>query len=166
MSVYLVNLPGREIPVVFDESGAAAVENVDKPITIHRVNERSYLVCVGASTFNVVVQPNGGTYDVLLGNNQEKVSVETEREQLIKRYAMTGAADNRFYEIHAPMPALVVRVEVAVGEEVREGQGLLILEAMKMENEIRSHQVGRVKEILVTNGKAVDKGELLMVLEE
>ena len=63
------------------------------------------------------------------------------------------------------MPALVVKVEVSVGEEVKEGQGLLILEAMKMENEIKCHQAGKVKEILVSKGKPVEKGELLMRLE-
>jgi biotin carboxyl carrier protein len=63
------------------------------------------------------------------------------------------------------MPALVVRVEVKAGDEVREGQGLLVLEAMKMENEIRSPQAGKVREVFVSNGKAVEKGELLLLLE-
>jgi biotin carboxyl carrier protein len=63
------------------------------------------------------------------------------------------------------MPALVVRVEVKVSDEVKVGQGLVILEAMKMENEIKSHQSGRVKEIYVAKGKPVEKGELLLLLE-
>jgi biotin carboxyl carrier protein len=60
---------------------------------------------------------------------------------------------------------MVVKVEVSVGDEVVEGQGLVILEAMKMENEIKSHQAGKVKSVLVEKGKAVEKGELLLLLE-
>ncbi len=68
-------------------------------------------------------------------------------------------------EIKAPMPALVVRVEVEIGQKVKPGQGLLILEAMKMENEIKAHSAGIIKEIYATKGKPVEKGELLMLLE-
>jgi biotin carboxyl carrier protein len=56
-------------------------------------------------------------------------------------------------------------VEVQVGDDVHPGTGLLILEAMKMENEIRAHQSAKVKQIFVANGKTVEKGELLMLLE-
>jgi biotin carboxyl carrier protein len=63
------------------------------------------------------------------------------------------------------MPALVVRIEVKVGDEVKEGKGLVILEAMKMENELRAHQSGRVKQIFVEEGKPVEKGQLLLLME-
>jgi biotin carboxyl carrier protein len=63
------------------------------------------------------------------------------------------------------MPALIVKVEVSVGDEVVHGQGLLVLEAMKMENELKAMHSGRVKEIHVRQGKPVEKGELLMILE-
>lgn len=63
------------------------------------------------------------------------------------------------------MPALVVKIEVSVGDEIVSGQGLIILEAMKMENEIKSHSAGVIKEIYVTHGKPVERGELLFLLE-
>jgi pyruvate carboxylase subunit B len=75
-----------------------------------------------------------------------------------------GAVHHRL-EIHAPMPALVVKVEVAPGQDIATGQGLLVLEAMKMENELRSHQAGRVKEVCVKKGDTVEKGQLLVVME-
>jgi len=58
-----------------------------------------------------------------------------------------------------------VKVEVAVGDAVTEGQGLVVLEAMKMENVLKAHQSGTVKSILAVKGKAVEKGELLLLLE-
>jgi biotin carboxyl carrier protein len=63
------------------------------------------------------------------------------------------------------MPAMVVRLEVNVGDEVRAGQPLIVLEAMKMENELLASGAGRVKAVYATAGKAVEKGELLLLLE-
>ena len=63
------------------------------------------------------------------------------------------------------MPGKVVEVLVAVGDEIEKDQGLLIIEAMKMENEIRATAAGKVKEIRVSPGQAVESGELLIELE-
>jgi biotin carboxyl carrier protein len=63
------------------------------------------------------------------------------------------------------MPGKIVEVLVAVDDEVAKEQGLLVIEAMKMENEVRSPASGRVKEILVTPGQAVETGALLVRLE-
>jgi pyruvate carboxylase subunit B len=64
------------------------------------------------------------------------------------------------------MPGLISRIEVHVGEEVASGSGLLVLEAMKMENEIRSLTDGRIQTIHVEKGKAVEKGEALITIAE
>lgn len=64
--------------------------------------------------------------------------------------------------VRAPMPGLVLRVEVEVGQEIAAGSGLVVLEAMKMENEIRSSGQGRVKAVLVEPGQAVEKGTPLV----
>ena len=63
------------------------------------------------------------------------------------------------------MPGLVVRVNAQVGDQVSAGQGLVVMEAMKMENELRSQAPGRVKSVLVAPGQAVEKGTLLIELE-
>jgi pyruvate carboxylase subunit B len=64
------------------------------------------------------------------------------------------------------MPGLILRVEVKHGERIVQGQGLIVLEAMKMENEIRSLTAGTVKEIHVDVGKPVEKGEPLVTVSE
>jgi biotin carboxyl carrier protein len=63
------------------------------------------------------------------------------------------------------MPGLIVRVHVSVGDVVQAGQGLVVMEAMKMENEIRAPRAGRVKEAPVREGQAVETGALLVLLE-
>lgn len=65
----------------------------------------------------------------------------------------------------APMPGMIVRVTVQVGDRVEVGQGLVVMEAMKMENELRATAAGTVTSVLATLGTAVDKGAILVVLE-
>ena len=68
-------------------------------------------------------------------------------------------------QIRAPMPGLVLEVTASVGQRVKNGDAVVRLEAMKMENDIESHAEGTVKEVLVKQGDEVQEGELLMVLE-
>jgi biotin carboxyl carrier protein len=63
------------------------------------------------------------------------------------------------------MPGKIVRVAAAAGQEVRAGECLVVMEAMKMENEIRSPRDGRVKDVLVKEGQAVESGALLILVE-
>ncbi len=68
-------------------------------------------------------------------------------------------------KVKAPMPGKIVRVLVAAGADVEAGQGLIVMEAMKMENELRAPRAGRVREIPVHEGQAVETGALLALLD-
>lgn len=67
--------------------------------------------------------------------------------------------------VQAPMPGKLVRVLVEAGQTVSAGQGLVVMEAMKMENELRSPRAGRVREVRVSEGQAVETGAMLVVLD-
>jgi biotin carboxyl carrier protein len=165
MSRYFVSIDGREYNVLIDPSGTVGVEGVTGAIDVQQVDDSIDSIVIKDVSTLVIAKGTGGEYKVLLGHNEANVQVETERDRLLKKYAKSVGTASRRYEVHAPMPALVVRVEVEVGDEIKNGQSLLILEAMKMENEIKSHEAGKVKEIYVAKGKAVEKGELLLLLE-
>lgn len=79
-----------------------------------------------------------------------------------KAGAVAGAGPQR---IIAPMPGKIVRLLVKAGDEVKARQGLVVVEAMKMENELRAARDGRVREVSVTEGQSVDAGATLMVVE-
>jgi biotin carboxyl carrier protein len=76
-----------------------------------------------------------------------------------------SAANKMIKEIKAPMPGLVLEIAVADGQQVKQGDRLLILEAMKMENSIMIHTDARIKKIGVCAGQAVEKGQVLVELE-
>jgi acetyl/propionyl-CoA carboxylase alpha subunit len=95
----------------------------------------------------------GVSYDVIVEDRRSLVR----KEMLLARPHSSGVR-----EIKAPMPGKVVRIEVKSGDDVGPGTGLLVLEAMKMENEIKSTVIGLVEKIHVGTGKAVEKGEVLV----
>ena len=88
-----------------------------------------------------------------------------ERTHAIRALSGAASAPAGPAPLKAPMPGLVVRVNVAVGDEVAAGQGLVVIEAMKMENELRAAAAGRVKAVRVAVGEAVEKGQLLVEME-
>jgi len=105
-----------------------------------------------------------GRWELNLGGTRFNVEAVDERTRAIRE--MTGGTDSEAEKtVVAPMPGLVVRVEVEVGAQVRAGQGVVIVEAMKMENELKAPADGVVARIEVQPGQTVDKGATLIVLE-
>lgn len=96
-----------------------------------------------------------------------RVEVADERRWRMRQARGDGtAAASGLEPLRAPMPGLVMRVDVEEGQEVSEGQGLLIVEAMKMENELRARAAGRVRRVLVSAGESVGRGDILVEFEQ
>jgi biotin carboxyl carrier protein len=88
-----------------------------------------------------------------------------ERTRAIRDLSAANATPTGPAPVLAPMPGLIVRVNVRPGDVVEAGQGVIVMEAMKMENELRATSAGTVKRVEVTPGTAVEKGTLLVALE-
>lgn len=86
-------------------------------------------------------------------------------DQLVSKMGLSNALQNTVSEVKAPMPGLVLKIEVKVGDQVQAGQALFILEAMKMENVIKSPGEVTIAEILIKPGDAVEKGQVLIRFE-
>ncbi|MFK7806665.1 MAG: acetyl-CoA carboxylase biotin carboxyl carrier protein subunit [Saprospiraceae bacterium] len=99
---------------------------------------------------------NGSTY---------KVSISDEYDELVKKLGLSVSSGQTIKEIKAPMPGLVLDVMASSGQEVKKGDALLILEAMKMENVIKSTGDATVKAIRVSKSDTIDKGEIMITFE-
>jgi acetyl/propionyl-CoA carboxylase alpha subunit len=93
------------------------------------------------------------------------VAIKDELDQLLEQMGWNAAAAKKVKEIKAPMPGLVLEVSVTDGQEVHDGDRIVILEAMKMENSIFIHVNARIKKVMVAAGQAVEKGQVLVELE-
>jgi biotin carboxyl carrier protein len=112
------------------------------------------------------VEPLGrGHWALAPGGERLEVEVLDERTQHIR--SLTGGGDQRRAAavLKAPMPGLVVRVQAEAGDKVSAGTGLVVLEAMKMENELKAAAPGVVKAVRVTPGEVVEKGQVLVEFE-
>lgn len=129
-----------------------------------------YHLLLGADSWTVAVQELGGEAGGArwaLGLVGERVEVDVIDERTRQIQALTGqrATPASGGVVKAPMPGLVVRVEVGEGQRVEAGAGLVVVEAMKMENELRAPRPGVVARIHVKPGQTVDKGVPLVTLE-
>jgi pyruvate carboxylase subunit B len=95
-----------------------------------------------------------------------EVSVEDERTRHIRELASHVAPPEPRRDLRAPMPGLIVRIDVVEGQDVEAGDGLVVMEAMKMENELRADAPGRVVSIEVELGQAVERNAVLLKLEQ
>lgn len=98
-------------------------------------------------------------------NEKYSVQIKDELDQALENMGYSKDASKQVKQIKAPMPGLVLEVQVKEGQQVKEGDKLLILVAMKMENSIQVHRDAVVKHIAVEANQAVEKGQLLIELE-
>ncbi len=163
MTRYFVTIGGRTIPVDL-EPGRVLVdgEAVDADLASVDGSALRSLIVDGASYSLLARRTGSGRWGVRLGGRSVDVEVVDERTQHIREMAgaMSGPAGPR--PVKAPMPGLVIKVEVAEGDTIRPGQGLVIVEAMKMENELRAEAPARVRRVLVTAGETVEKDQVLI----
>ena len=104
-------------------------------------------------------------YTVKINNNTYVVEIEDDMDALISSMGFEVGASKQINNIKAPMPGLILEIDVSEGQEVKENDTLLILEAMKMENVLTSPRDGIIKSISVKKGDAVEKNQLLVEFE-
>ncbi|MHA6280121.1 acyl-CoA carboxylase biotin carboxyl carrier protein subunit [Salinimicrobium sp. CAU 1759] len=105
------------------------------------------------------------SYIVRVDSRPFEVKISNELDLLIEEMGLSLAAAQVINDIKAPMPGLILDVQVKEGDEVKEGDYLLVLEAMKMENTLTAPRDGVVKSISVKKGQTVDKNQLLIEME-
>lgn len=119
-------------------------------------NNKNYEISIEKSDFN------SKNYSVKINNNAYNIHILNQLDQLIKHMGFSKSSIKKANNIKAPMPGLILSIDVKLNQAVVEGQVLLILEAMKMENSICAIKNGTIKSIHVKKGGAVEKGELLI----
>lgn len=105
------------------------------------------------------------SYTVKINNNIYTVQISNELDVLIKDMGLSLSASQVINEVKAPMPGMILDVMVKEGQEVKEGDNLLVLEAMKMENTIMAPRDAVIKSINVEKGKTVGKNEVLIEMD-
>ncbi|OGC77796.1 MAG: hypothetical protein A2145_00260 [candidate division Zixibacteria bacterium RBG_16_40_9] len=125
--------------------------------------DKIYSLLVDNKTYDLEILRKMNDFEINYGGRKYSGEIWEHTLAKIKPPAQKEVLKQK--ELKAPMPGLIVRIEVPEGKEIKIGEGVLIMEAMKMENEIKSPFDGKVKKILVQERQTVEKDQVLVVLE-
>lgn len=171
---YIVDVNGetRTLEVDSDEVRPVASDGTMGdliPVTLAAVpGSPVWVLRMGVAVVSFVVRRRGapgGPFTLVVDGERYEVEAANERSRAIRALVATAAPSHKAAVLRAPMPGLIVRIAVAVGERVAVGDRLVVMEAMKMENELRAPVAGIVRAVTVAAGVAVEKGALLVEIE-
>jgi biotin carboxyl carrier protein len=143
-------------------SCAFSLDGRDGQADIREIAPGVYSILLGPRSFEVKIEYGEGGYSVTVHGYRYEIAVRDPRR--LSR-AGAGLAETGPLKLTAPMPGKVVRIMVEPGQTVATGQGLVVVEAMKMQNEIKSPKAGVVKAVHVQQGGSVSAGQSLLVVE-
>ena len=166
---YTATLDDQKFEIdVEDRDGTLHVQMNGKPLNVDFVKlaeGRDYSLLLDHVSYQMIIEEHMGMFQVHVHGHTYPILVQSEREKQLEVVHTDKVVDAGIEEMKAPMPGLVVEVEVRVGDAVTKGSGLVIVEAMKMENELISPVDGVVKEVRVQKGDTVEKEQVLVIIE-
>jgi biotin carboxyl carrier protein len=160
---YVTTIDDHEYTVEIVDERHVLVDGAQHEVDLESVGGQPvYSLLVGGRSFEVHVYPAESGYQVLVHGSLYLARVEDDRERRL-RAALAGAVpENSEYHLKAPMPGLVVAVPVSEGQAVEKGDVLLILESMKMQNELKSPRAGKVTRVRIKTGDSVELKQTLL----
>lgn len=167
MNNFIVTVNEKKKPVSILNDTELKIENKKYSYEISHVHNNTYLLKCGNKYFEIVADNvNNQHLSVLLNGYHFDAVVRTAlQEKAIHLLEEAQTASHHQFEVKAPMPGMILKVKKMDGEKISQGESIMILEAMKMENDLRAPASGTIKGISVEEGKAVEKGAILFSIE-
>ena len=144
-----------------EEGKETEVEIEGKKISVEfqKIDENFYSILLGGMSIGIGILKRGKRVDVFVDGDLYEFESISDREREKAKGVISGVQ-----EIKSPMPSRVVKILKKSDEEVKEGEGVIVIEAMKMESELKSPIEGKVKEVKVKEGDAIESGTVLLVI--
>jgi biotin carboxyl carrier protein len=166
-TTYTVEIGGKQLSVTLTGDGVL-LDGVEVTAAVVQVpSSPIQMLWLGDSVHELVAHraEHRGAFTISLDDQRVDVEALDERARAVRSLRAAAGASAGVEPVRAPMPGLVTRILVSPGEEVKAGARLVVMEAMKMENELRAKADGRVRLVAVAPGTAVEKGALLVEWE-
>ena len=160
---YITTIDGTEYTIEILDERHIIVDGVEYEVDFESVSgQQVYSLLVDGKSHEAYIYPDEGEWDVLLQGILYPATVEDEREKRLRSSFSSGPVLTGEFFLKAPMPGLVVSIPVADGQEIVQGDVLVILESMKMQNELESPRDGKISRIRVTEGDNVERKQTLL----
>lgn len=167
MERYAVKVSGREYDVRVEPAGenfSVLVGKNKKSVAVQNLGGSRMLLLIDNQPHEIDIRSDGYESRRLVFVKGTEIEVEIEDFRLAQAKKVAGMSDRKVtvQNVKAPMPGLILEVKVSPGEKVGERQPLVVIEAMKMENIIKSPRNGVIKKVSVISGQSVEKNDLLI----
>ena len=163
---YVTTINNKTFEIEIQRDGSLLVNGERREVDFLALGPSLYSILMDGRSHELVIEEREDDIEVLLRGKLYSGTVLDERAQLMAERSGGMISETGEMSIKAPMPGLVALVPVEVGQEVRAGQTVIVLESMKMQNELKSPRDGVVQHINVTAGQSVEQNKILVTIAE
>ncbi len=163
---YITTIDGKEFSVEIIDDRHVSLDGKIVEVDFEPVESQPvFSLIVDGKSYEAYVYEGEEDLEVLVKGRLYHSRVEDERERRLRAASGTGVVDSGRFDLNAPMPGLIVAISVEEGQEVQKGDVLLILESMKMQNELKAPREGIVRRIYVKAGDSVEQRFKMMTVD-
>jgi biotin carboxyl carrier protein len=162
---YFATIDDRTFEIEINQLGELCIDGECVVVDFQSIGGRSiYSLLLGNVSYEAIVEARDDCYEVLVQGTLYRVWVQDERMRRLAQAAQGFAPPSGEIAIKAPMPGLIIDIPVEVGHVVEAGSVLVVLESMKMENELKAPRAGIVTQVRVQSGQSVEQHETLVAI--
>lgn len=164
--IYEVTIAEKTYRVELVQTGeqwSCKLDGREFPLDIVSTQQGVFSLLINGKSYDVKQETVGAETNIVVGHERFAATVRDPRSFRARRRA--GSSEQGVKKITAPMPGKVVRILASVGSQVEAGQSVIVIEAMKMQNELKAPKNGTVKKLNVAEGAAVEAGQALAEVE-
>lgn len=160
---YVTIINKKQYEIEIQKDGSVLVNGETRHVDFLALDPSLYSVITDTASLQVVIDEDKGHYSIMMGGRLYEGQVLDERALLLAQ--RKGGLGGSSGDVNSPMPGLIVTVPVEQGQAVKQGQTVIILESMKMQNELKAPVDGVISTIHVSAGQTVDKGAVLVTIQ-
>ena len=163
MNEYVVSVSTSKFNIKIIDENQLNLEQQKINFELTPLSENSFLLKMDNRIFELSAEKiNSDYFKIFVNGNTYDINVRTAlQERAYRLLESSSSVQKKHTEIKAPMPGLILKIKMSIGEKVEKGNSVMILEAMKMENDLKSPASGVIEQIFVKEGSPVEKGERL-----
>jgi len=166
MNDFVVSVHDKKIKIDFSANGKLEINNSEYEYSLSHLNSSSYLLKIGNESFLITLKSDGNSkYFVTFKGQVFETLVRSALEDKVYSLINAKLKQRTNVIVKAPMPGMIIKIKKKAGEKVSPGESILILEAMKMENDIRSPVSGIIENMKIGEGRTVEKGAELFIIK-
>ncbi|KAF0153380.1 MAG: pycB [Ignavibacteria bacterium] len=166
MNEFVITVNNKKKTVRVNDDGTVNLDGKLQSASVTKISNHSYLLRFGNKIYEAAVnKSSNGEFRFLIDGWYFDTNVRTRLQETAYELLRNKQKTYHHTEVKAPMPGLLIKIKKTVGDFVELGEPILVLEAMKMENDLHSPSSGIIKEIHFQEGQTVEKGSVILIIE-